>query len=153
MRTLILWRLMLPLCLAWASPVRAEDGLLRVAVSLPPTQALARLETLVAARGLQVFARIDHSAGAATAGLSLRPTLLLIFGHPKGGTPLMQCAQTVGIDLPLKALVWQDDSGRTWVALNDPEHLARRHGAADCPALQGLRKLTAGLMTDLAASP
>jgi uncharacterized protein (DUF302 family) len=74
-----------------------------------------------------MFARIDHTAGALQAGLSLRPTELLIFGHAQGGTPLMQRAQTSGIDLPLKALIWQDEPGDTWLSYNDPLWLAERH--------------------------
>jgi uncharacterized protein (DUF302 family) len=89
---------------------------------------MTRLEAAVKAKGLTVFARVDHAAGAAEVGLSLRPTDLLIFGNAKGGTPLMQAVQTVGIDLPLKALVWQDASGNTWLAYNDPAWLAKRHG-------------------------
>jgi uncharacterized protein (DUF302 family) len=87
-----------------------------------------RLEAEVKAKGLTVFARIDHAAGAAAVGLPLRPTELLIFGNAKGGTPLMQSMQTIGIDLPLKALVWQDASGNTWLSYNDPNWLAKRHG-------------------------
>jgi len=87
-----------------------------------------RLETAVKAKGMTVFSRIDHAAGAAEVGLPLRPTELLIFGNAKGGTPLMQSAQTTGIDLPLKALVWQDAAGRTWLSYNDPSWLAKRHG-------------------------
>ena len=87
-----------------------------------------RLEAAVKAKGMTVFARIDHAAGAAAAGLSLRPTEVLIFGNAKGGTPLMQSVQTIGIDLPLKALVWQDASGKTWLSYNDPAWLAQRHG-------------------------
>jgi uncharacterized protein (DUF302 family) len=87
-----------------------------------------RLETAVKAKGMTVFARIDHAAGAKAVGLSLRPTELLIFGNAKGGTPLMQSAQTIGIDLPLKALVWEDASGKTWLSYNDPSWLAKRHG-------------------------
>src|SRR5205823_12474048 len=81
----------------------------------------------VTAKGMSVFARIDHGAGAAQIGMSLRPTELLIFGNPKGGTPLMKSAQTLGIDLPLRALVWQDASGKTWLSYNDPARLAKRH--------------------------
>jgi uncharacterized protein (DUF302 family) len=80
------------------------------------------------AKGMTVFARIDHAAGAAAVGLSLQPTEVLIFGNAKGGTPLMQSVQTIGIDLPLKALVWQDTSGDTWLSYNDPVWLAKRHG-------------------------
>jgi uncharacterized protein (DUF302 family) len=80
---------------------------------------------------MTVFARVDHAAGAAEAGLPLRPTDLLIFGAARGGTPLMQAAQTIGIDLPLKALVWQDEEGKTFLSYNDPAYLAHRHGLAD----------------------
>jgi uncharacterized protein (DUF302 family) len=86
-----------------------------------------RLENEVKVRGMTVFARIDHSAGAEGAGLSLRPTELLIFGNAKAGTPLMQAVQTIGIDLPLKALVWQDTSGATFLTYNDPAWIAHRH--------------------------
>jgi uncharacterized protein (DUF302 family) len=87
-----------------------------------------RLEAEIKARGMTVFGRVDHAAGAAGVALSLRPTELLIFGNARGGTPLMQSNQTVGIDLPLKALVWQDASGKTWLSYNDPSWLAKRHG-------------------------
>jgi uncharacterized protein (DUF302 family) len=93
-----------------------------------------------------VFAGIDHAAGAAKAGKSLRPTELLIFGNPKGGTPLMECAQTAGIDLPLKALVWEDDAQQVWLGYNDPKYLAQRHGIADCPAVENLHKALTGLV-------
>ena len=87
-----------------------------------------RFEAEVRARGMTVFAHIDHAAGATAVGLSLRPTELLIFGNAKTGTPLMQSTQTFGIDLPLKALVWQDASGTTWLSYNDSAFLAHRHG-------------------------
>src|SRR5216684_7926474 len=89
---------------------------------------MSRLEAEVKARGMTVFARIDHAAGATGAGLSLQPTEVLIFGNAKAGTPLMQSVQTIGIDLPLKAMVWQDASGVTWLSYNDPAWLAQRHG-------------------------
>ena len=106
----------------------AADGLTTVRSSYGPAETLNRLEAEVRARGMTVFAHIDHAAGAAAVGLPLRPTDLLIFGNAKGGTPLMQSVQTIGIDLPLKALVWQDASGDTWVSYNDPSWLAKRHG-------------------------
>jgi uncharacterized protein (DUF302 family) len=89
---------------------------------------MTRLEAAVRAKGLTVFAHIDHAAGAAEVGLALRPTDLLIFGNAKGGTPLMQSAQTSGIDLPLKMLVSEDAEGVTWLSYNDPGWLAKRHG-------------------------
>src|SRR3712207_8156991 len=78
---------------------------------------------------MSIVARVDHASAATKVGLELRPTEVLIFGNPRAGTPLMQAAQTVGIDLPLKVLVWQDQVGRTWLAYNDPSWLAKRHGA------------------------
>jgi uncharacterized protein (DUF302 family) len=106
----------------------AADGLTTLSSSHGPKDTMDRLAAEIAARGMTVFARIDHAAGAAEAGLPLRPTELLIFGNAKGGTPLMQSEQTIGIDLPLKALVWQDASSRTWLSYNDPSWLAKRHG-------------------------
>jgi uncharacterized protein (DUF302 family) len=106
----------------------AAEGLTTLSSSQGPKDTVDRLAAEITARGMTVFARVDHAAGAAEAGLSLRPTELLIFGNAKGGTPLMQSDQTIGIDLPLKALVWQDASGRTWLSYNDPSWLAKRHG-------------------------
>ena len=104
------------------------QGLTTIRSGFGPQDTMNRLEAAVKAKGLTVFARIDHAAGAAAVGLTLRPTEVLIFGNAKGGTPLMQSVQTIGIDLPLKALVWQDASGKTWLSYNDPEWLAKRHG-------------------------
>ena len=106
----------------------AADGLIAVKSSRGPKETMDRLVAQVQAKGLTIFARIDHAAGAKEAGLPLRPTELLIFGNAKGGTPLMQANQAIGIDLPLKALVWQDGSGGTWLSYNDPAWLAQRHG-------------------------
>jgi len=104
------------------------DGLRTVSSRHGPKETMNRFEAEVRARGMTVFARIDHAAGAADVGLSLQPTELLIFGNARTGTPLMQSAQTIGIDLPLKALVWQDSTGNTWLSWNDPDWLAKRHG-------------------------
>ena len=93
-----------------------------------PKETLDRLETDVKAKGLTVFARIDHAAGATAVGLSLLPTAVLIFGNARGGTPLMQSNQLIGIELPLKVLVWQDTSGKTWLSYVDPPNLAKRYG-------------------------
>jgi uncharacterized protein (DUF302 family) len=106
----------------------AADGLTTMRSSHGPKETINRLEAAVKTKGMAVFARIDHAAGAAEVGLPLRSTELLIFGNAKAGTPLMQSMQTIGIDLPLKALVWQDESGNTWLSYNDPSWLARRHG-------------------------
>jgi len=104
-----------------------------------------RLERLVEERGLNVFARIDHAAGAESVGASLRPIELLIFGNPQGGTPFMECAQSVGIDLPLKALVWEDGESRVWLGYNDPAFVAERHGAEDCAVVENLQRAFASL--------
>ena len=108
----------------------APEGLTTLKSEHSPAQTVARLEAAVQAKGLTVFARIDHAAGAAAVGLALRPTVLVIFGNARGGTPLMQARQTAGIDLPLKALVWQDEAGATWLSYNEPAWLAARHGVA-----------------------
>lgn len=132
--------------LAYASlATAAVDGLVTVKSPHSASETMNRLEDLVKKRGLNVFARIDHAAGAAKIGKTLRPTELLVFGNPQGGTPLMECAQTSGIDLPLKALVWQDESSQVWLGYNDPSFLAQRHGAASCPVVDNLRKALTGL--------
>jgi len=123
----------------------AVDGLTTIRSSHGPKDTMDRIEAAVKARGMNVFARIDHAAGATTAGLSLRPTEVLIFGNAKGGTPLMQAAQTIGIDLPLKALVWQDASGDTFVSYNDPAWLAHRHGLAGAAIETVVGNLSAAL--------
>jgi uncharacterized protein (DUF302 family) len=104
------------------------EGLITIKSSYGPQQTADKLEAAVKAKGLTLFAKVDHAAGAAAVELPLRPTQLIIFGNAKGGTPLMQAAQTSGIDLPMKALVWQDASGDTWLSYNDPEWIAKRHG-------------------------
>ena len=123
----------------------AADGMVEVKSPYRSTETMNRLEEVVKQRGLTVFARVDHAAGASKVGKTLRPTELLIFGSPQGGTPLMECAQTSGIDLPLKVLVWEDAASQVWLGYNDPAFLAKRHGVASCPAVEGLSKALAGL--------
>ena len=106
----------------------AAEGLITIQSHYDPKETMQRLEAAVKAKGFSVFAHIDHSAQAAQVNLSLPPTDLLIFGNPKGGTPLMRSNQAIGIDLPLKALVWQDEKGATWLSYNDPEWIVQRHG-------------------------
>jgi uncharacterized protein (DUF302 family) len=131
----------------------AADGLTTIQSSYGPKETIDRLETEIKAKGMAVFARIDHAAGAADVGLTLRPTTLLIFGNAKGGTPLMQSNQTAGIDLPLKALVWQDASGKTWLSYNEPSWIARRHGLGPDvdPAVQAIAGAL-GAVADTAAT-
>ena len=130
--------------LAVASYAWGVDGLVAIKSPHNPKDTMDRLEALLKQKGLTIFARIDHAVGAARVGQTLRPTEVLIFGNPQGGTPFMQCAQTVGIDLPLKALVWQDASGQVWLGYNDPSFLAQRHGASPCPVTENLKKALAG---------
>ena len=106
------------------------EGLTTIPSSFGPKETMDRLEAEISAKGMTVFARIDHGAGAADAGLELRPSNLIIFGNARGGTPLMQASQTSGIDLPLKALVWQDAAGKTWLSYNEPSWIVQRHGLA-----------------------
>jgi uncharacterized protein (DUF302 family) len=105
-----------------------DHGLNHIRSPHSVAETLQRLETILQSKGLTIFATIDHSGEAAKVGLEMHPTKLLIFGSPKGGTPLMVAAPTLAIDLPLKALVWEDDKGNVWVTGNDPEYLQQRHG-------------------------
>jgi uncharacterized protein (DUF302 family) len=106
----------------------AVEGLVSVLSRFGAKETIDRLEAALLANGAAIFARVDHAAGAAQAGQSLRPTELLIFGNPQVGTPLMQSQQSIGIDLPLKALAWEDEAGAAHIAYNDPKWLATRHG-------------------------
>jgi uncharacterized protein (DUF302 family) len=106
----------------------AAEGLITLQSTHGPEDTMNRFEAEVRARGMTVFAHIDHAEGAVAVGLPLRPTELLVFGSAQTGTSLMQSIQTIGIDLPLKALVWQDMSGATWLSYNDPAWFAQRHG-------------------------
>ena len=131
--------------LAFSTAVLAADGLVAIKSPFSAKETMNRFEENAKQRGLNVFARIDHAAGAAKIGKTLRPTEVLIFGNPQGGTPFMECAHSVGIDLPHKALVWEDAQGQVWLGYNDPAYLAQRHGVAQCPAVSGLTKALAGL--------
>jgi uncharacterized protein (DUF302 family) len=139
----------------WGVQAMAADGLTTIPSSYGPKDTTDRLEAEIKARGMTLFARVDHAAGAAEVGLSLRPTEVLIFGNAKGGTPLMQSNQTIGIDLPLKVLVWQDASGKTWISYNDPSWLAKRHGLgpeAD-PTVNAMAAALSAIVGKAAASP
>lgn len=122
----------------------AIDGLITMPSSFAAKKTMDRLEAEIRARGMTVFARVDHAAGAAEIGLPLRPTELLVFGNARGGTPLMQAEQTIGIDLPLKALVFEDAAGKVWLSYNDPHWLAQRHGLGAAVA-QTVEAMTAAL--------
>jgi uncharacterized protein (DUF302 family) len=116
-----------------ANPI--VQGLITRPSNHSPEDTSQRIVAAIEARGMTVAARIDHAKAAQAAGLSLRPTELIIFGNPRGGTPLMQAVQTIGIDLPLKMLVWQDETQRTFVSYNDPAFLAARHDVRDHDAV------------------
>jgi uncharacterized protein (DUF302 family) len=126
----------------------SENGLITLPSVHSAKETMDRLEADVKAKGLTVFARIDHAAGAKEAGMALRPTVVLIFGNAKGGTPLMQALQTTGIDLPLKALVWEDAGGKVWLSYNDPAWIAERHG--DAASVSEVTGRLAGVLAALA---
>lgn len=105
-----------------------QNGLIHTASPHSVPETLQRLRTTVQSKGLMIFATVDHSGEAAKAGMQMKPTQVLIFGSPKAGTPLMVAAPTLAIDLPLKALVWEDAQGKVWITHNSPEYLQQRHG-------------------------
>ena len=109
----------------------SENGIVAIASRYDVVQSVDKIEAAAKARGLTIFARIDHSGEAKKAGLDMRPTQLLVLGNPKGGTPLMQAKPSLAIDLPLKILVWQDAGGKVWAGYNDAAYLKRRHGLSD----------------------
>lgn len=128
-----------------------ENGLVSVESRFGVAETVDRLVEAVTSAGLRVFARIDHAAGAHEVGAALRPTELLIFGHPKGGTPLMQDRQLAGIDLPIKALAWEDEQGKVWLSYNDAHWLAGRHGLSDV-SRDAVAAIAAGMQKVVAAA-
>ncbi len=115
----------------------AAVGLVRIESDRSVEDTAKRLEGVLQARGLTVFAKIDHEMGARSVGLDLRPTQIVIFGNPRVGTPLMQCAQSVAIDLPQKALIWEDAGGQVWIGYNAPSYLKTRHSLSGCEEVLG----------------
>ena len=132
----------------------SENGLITIRSQGSVKATIDRLEASLRESGVSIFARIDHRAGAISAGMSLRPTEVLIFGNPKAGTPLMQAKQTIGIDLPLKVLAWEDASGNVWITYNDPAWLAARHslGEDTAEAVGGLARALAKFAGTAAAN-
>jgi uncharacterized protein (DUF302 family) len=114
--------------MAVTEPVKKKNGIIEVLSNHSVDQTVARVQEILQTKGVTLFALIDHSGEAEKAGMKMLPTKLLIFGNPKGGTPLMLAAPSVAIDLPLKILVWQDGQGEVWLSYNSPEYLAERHG-------------------------
>lgn len=116
----------------FATTVLAENGLVHVKSANDVKTTADKLEKVLKAKGMTVFNRIDHAAGAKKVGRQLRPTELVIFGNPKVGSPLMGCRQSIGIDLPQKALIWQDETGQAWFSYNRPAYLQSRHQVKGC---------------------
>jgi len=135
--------------MSWLSYANAVEGMIEVKSAASVKETMNRMEKNVKKRGMKVFARIDHAEGAAKVGKTMRATELLIFGNPKGGTPFMECAQTVGIDLPLKALVWEDGNSQVWLAYNDPAYIAQRHGVAQCSVVKKLSKALSTIVAEV----
>ncbi len=126
-----------------ALPAIASEGMVNVKSAHPVAKTADRLENLLESKGMTVFARINHADGAARVGKTLRPTELVIFGNPKVGTPLMLCSQSIAIDLPQKALIWQDANGEVWLSYNDPAFLQLRHDTRGCDEV--LKKVSGAL--------
>lgn len=138
---------------ALAGPASAAEGFVTTPSATNFKTTLAKLGAAIRSRNFTLFAEVDHAAGAAGVGLSLRPTHLIIFGNPRGGTPPMACAQSLGLDLPLKALVYEDAAGKTLVATPDPAAMATRHGLGDCakPAIEMMGKALQAIAMEAAA--
>ena len=115
-----------------ASLAYADNGIIRVKSSHQVKATADRLENTLKQKGMTVLIRINHAEGAQKVGKKLRPTELVVFGNPKVGTPLMQCSQSTAIDLPQKALIWEDNEGQVWLSYNDPNYLVERHGITGC---------------------
>jgi uncharacterized protein (DUF302 family) len=128
-----------------SSMALADNGLVTVRSSFGVHETANRLASVLEEKGMRIVARIDHTAGAASVGMTLRPTELLVFGNPAVGTPLMQCAQTVAIDLPQKMLIWEDESGMVSISYNDPGYLSTRHDIEGCK--ENIRKIAGALAT------
>ena len=128
---------------ASGSNKNTENGIITIKSSHTVSETIDKLEAVLTKKGMTIFKRVNHTAGAEKVGLTLRPTELLIFGNPKVGTPLMLCSQTAALDLPQKALAYKDASGQVWLSYNDPAYMAKRHNLKDCD--QAIKKVTNAL--------
>ena len=115
-----------------AAPVAAADGVIDVQSDFNVQESATRMENLLNEKGMTIFKRINHSEGAEKVGIDLRETVLILFGNPKVGSPLMKCRQSVAVDLPQKALIWEDGEGKAWISYNDPRYLEKRHDITGC---------------------
>ena len=144
MKTKFLTALIILLCAISTQSYAADsNGIIKIKSKHTVTETIDKLEAVLNKKGMTIFKRVDHTAGAEKAGLRLRPTELLIFGNPKVGTPLMLCSQTAALDLPQKALAYKDENGQVWLAYNDPTYMAKRHDIKDCDA--AVQKVTNAL--------
>ena len=141
------------LVLVFVSMVSADPGLIHTKSAHNVMATADRLEDIVKEKGMRVFLRINHTENARKVGQDLRSTELIIFGNPKVGAPLMQCSQTVAIDLPQKALIWQDENGQVWLSYNDPHYLATRHEIESCKAVLDKVKTALKNFTKAATQP
>lgn len=148
MRTLLML-----LCIAPLVVSASTDGIIKKQSENSVAHTIDKLESLVASKGFTVFVRVNHAAGAAAVGQALRPAELLIFGNPKVGSALMSSNITVGLDLPVKVLVWEDEQGRVWLAYNDPQYLAERHGIINRPEVVERMSEVLLKFTDVAVGP
>lgn len=127
----------------FSTTVLADNGLVSVKSSHDVVTTANKLEAVLNSKGMTVFARIDHAAGAKSVDFELRPTQVIIFGNPKIGSQLMACSQTTGIDLPQKALIYEDATGSVWLSYNSPDYLSERHSISGCDEM--LKKVTGAL--------
>lgn len=129
-----------------AIPAEAADGVINVQSTFNVKETADRMENILINKGMTVFNRIKHSEGAGKVGIELRDTELIIFGNPKVGSPLMECQQSVAIDLPQKALIWEDDKANVWISYNDPRYLVKRHDVVGCEdVISKIEKVLAGI--------
>ncbi len=141
---------LLPITLSLSLPLFAADGMINIKSKHSVTQTANKLEKILSSKGMTIFKRVKHSESAMKIGVEITPTELIIFGNPKVGSPLMKCAPTVAIDLPQKALIWQDRNQRVWISYNDPAHLKQRHNIQGCDKV--LAKVTGALAKLTAAA-
>lgn len=134
------------LILSIAIPVKAADGVINVQSALNVKETADRMESILKEKGMTVFNRIKHSEAAGKVGIELRDTELILFGNPKVGSPIMRCQQSVAIDLPQKALIWEDDDAKVWITYNNPRYLEKRHNITGCEGfISKIEKALAGI--------
>jgi len=130
--------------IAFSSQLFAADGVVTVKSKFKVAHTVDRLKSVVTKKGMKVIAHVKHSKAAKNANIDMPPTELVIFGNPKVGAPLMECARSIAIDLPQKMLVWQDRSGQVWLSYNDPVYIADRHQLGD-HCRKSLKKIAGAL--------